>query len=61
MKALICIECGKPIRRAPSSRRTDGPVHEVCPTDDPRTGVWEAIRPTAEGGVPPESKKADDP
>ena len=30
---VICIECGEVIEGERSSRRADGPTHEVCPRD----------------------------
>ncbi len=30
---VICIECGEVVEGKASSRRADGPTHEVCPRD----------------------------
>ncbi len=38
MDKVICIECGEVIEGKPSSRRADGPTHEVCPRDRDTSG-----------------------
>ena len=46
MDGVICIECGELIEGNPSSRRADGPVHEVCPRDrDVTSGDLDWISP----------------